>query len=119
MSFIYPRVVAISRPNAKAPTQVGDVGYSAERGPVDETVVATGLPASIQLDRSGQRNPEGLPTDAPSDPVWKLFIPKSAAALGTIRSSDVCTDDMGQRYVIQAPYWNSLGHACRMMMLEV
>lgn len=119
MSFIYPRVVSIARPNKTAETDVGDVGYNAERGAPDETVIAADLPASIQLDRQGQRNGVGLPTDAAYKPIWKLLIPAHAAALGLIESNDVCVDDLGIRYQVFAPYLNSLGYNARMIVLEV
>ena len=119
MSFMYPRTVSVSRPNATPAGQLGDVGYSAQRGPVDETVIATGLAASIQFDRQGQRNPTGLPSDAAYKPIWKVFIPASAAALGSIQSADVITDDLGVRYQVVAPYWNSLGYRLTTIILEV
>lgn len=118
MSFMYPRTVAVWRPNKTTPTQVGDVGYSAERGASDETLVVSGLSASIQFDRQGQHNPVGLPTDATYKPVWKVFIPKSAAALGSILANDVVIDDLGIRYQVFSPYWNSLGYRLGCIVLE-
>jgi hypothetical protein len=119
MSFIYPRTIQVSRANETTPAQVGNIGYNGVTGPTNETVIASDVCASIQLANDGVRNAVGLPSDAPSRPVWKLLIPASALALGTIRSADIITDDIGQRYVIQSPYWNSLGYACRMTTLEV
>jgi hypothetical protein len=119
LSFLYPRTVSISRPHANPTTDVGDQGYNAERGAADETVLATDLPASIQLDRQGQRNGEGLPTDARYQAIYKVFIPKSAAALGSIKSADVVTDDQGVRYQVFSPYWDSLGYRLGGIVLEV
>jgi hypothetical protein len=119
MSFMYPRVVSTSRPNSTTPGQLGDVGYNAQRGPSDESPVLSGLPASIQLDRQGQKNPTGLPSDAQAKPIWKVFIPKGAAPLGSIQSADIVTDDLGVRYQVFSPYWNSLGHRLGCIILEV
>ena len=124
MSFLYPRVVGIKRPNGSpaATAPAGDGGYNADRGdarPGDETTIATGLPASIQLDRQGQRNAEGLPTDARYQPIYKVFIPKSAAALGTIQSGDVVVSEIGERFQVFAPYWDSLGYRLGVFVLEV
>lgn len=116
MSFLYPRTISVRRPNTS--NAVGDQGYSAERA-ADEAVVLSGLPASIQLDRQGQRNPVGLPADAAYKPIWKVFIPLSAAVLGSIQSTDVIVDDLGQRYQCFAAYWDSLGYECRSILLEV
>lgn len=118
-SFIYPRVVAVSRPNATTAGQLGDVGYNAQTPPSSETQLVIGLPASIQLDRNGQRNPTGLPSDAAYKPTWKVFIPRSAAALGSIQSADIITDDLGTRYSVYGPYWNSLGFRLLAIVLEV
>lgn len=119
MSFLYPRVVSISRPIITAPTDVGNVGENAVSSPADYDVVASGLRASIQLDRQGQRNPVGLPTDAAYKPVWKIFIPLPDAALGSIFANDVVTDDIGNQYQVFAPYWDSLGFNLRCIILEV
>lgn len=120
MSFLYPRRVSILRPNSTKATAVGDVGYNADRGATDDTVIAECLPANIEFDRKGQRNPMGLPTDAVDQPTWRIFIPRRAAALGTIQSRDIVVDDLGQRYQIAGPpYWNSLGYQLRALSLEV
>lgn len=118
MSFVYPRTISINRPNDT--TDVGDRGYSAQRGPINDTrVVVEGLPASIQLDRQGQHNPVGLPTDADHASVWKVFIPAWAAARGLIQTTDVVVDDLGIAYQVFAPHWDSLGYQLRCTLLEV
>ena len=108
MSFLYPRIVSIHRPTA----QVG-VGVRPYSGltPSAESVVATGLPASIQQKSQRQRNtPEGLPADSSVMNGWHIFLPKRAAALGLILARDIVIDDAGLRYSVFGPYWNSLGY---------
>lgn len=122
-SFIYPRTISVYR--QKTTSSVGDRGYSAERGPTDVNAVIaggaalSGLSASIQLDRQGQHNQVGLPTDAAHATVWKIFIPKSEAALGSIKTTDIVIDDTGVAYQVFGPYWNSLGYQLRCTLLEV
>jgi hypothetical protein len=115
MSFLYPRTVAITRPN----TQLGpdDQGYlAATEG--NETSIATGLPASIQQTREPGKPEGGTPSDAPNRTVWNIFVPAASLALGGTTERDIVTDDLGKRYVVIAAYWNSLGYRLRCELLE-
>lgn len=115
MSFIYPRTVAITRPNSEL--GAGEQNYfAATKG--NESTIASGLPASIQQVRE-PGGPEGkTPSDAPNRSVWSIFIPAASAALGLITERDIVTDDLTKRYVVIAAYWNSLGHRLRCELLE-
>lgn len=114
MSFLYPRMVSISRESVDP--SVGAVGYGGVSR-TNEDVIATDLPASIQL-KQGRGGPEaGLPADA-AKTVWRIFIPRAAAALGAIETRDIVTDDLGQRYQVSGAYWNSLGHNLLCQLLE-
>lgn len=107
MSFIYPRTIKITR---QAPvTAVGAVQYSAVQAS-QETNVAVGLPASIQLDRTGRKPDANLPADIAGRTLWRILIPLSAAAQGLIQANDVIIDDLNVRYQVVGPYWNSLGY---------
>lgn len=108
MSFLYPRLVSVHR--QKAQTAGGGVKPYSGETPTNEDVIATGLPASIQFKRERSRPDAGLPTDSFSRGGWNILIPKSAAALGLIVERDVIVDDLGKRYQVVAPYWNSLGY---------
>ena len=104
--FLYPRTVSIGR---QLPVTGGGLQPYSGVQPSQETPVASGLPASIQLARDRGKSEANLPADA-GKTLWKIFIPKSAAALGLIQSRDIVTDDLGTRYQVVGPYWNSLGH---------
>ncbi len=123
MSFLYPRTIAIWRPKVAAPSAVGDVGYNAIRAAPwnsqDATEILTGLRASIQMDRQGQHNLVGLPTDAKYQAIWRVFIPKADAGPGSIVSTDIVVDDTGVAYQCFAPWWDSLGYQLRCIVLEV
>lgn len=107
MSFLYPRTIKITR---QAPvTAVGAVQYSAVQA-FQETSVAVGLPASIQLDRTGRKPDANLPADIVGRTLWRILIPLGAAAQGLIQANDVITDDLNVRYQVVGPYWNSLGY---------
>lgn len=115
MSFMYPRTVALTRPAPSA--QFGNVGYNAEL-PVNETVVASGLPASIQLSRQGAKPDAMLPGDQDKRTYWKVIIPLGALAQGVARVRDLVTDDLGVRYQVLGPYFNSLGYTLLCERLE-
>jgi hypothetical protein len=106
MSFLYPRTVTITRSNAQ--TGFGAIGYGGVTK-ANETLIAANLPASIQLQKSRGGQEAGLPADT-SKVYWKVLIPLAAAAKGLIQARDIVTDDLGERYQVAAPYWNSLGH---------
>lgn len=110
-AFIYPRTIAVHRPNPDA-TLGADTDYSGVTNS-NEATVMTGVPCSIQYDAGG-RNPEtSLPADSPGRGAWKIFIPLASAALGTIQRNDIVVDDLGVRYQVRAPYFNSLGYSIR------
>lgn len=112
MSFMYPRTIAISRPQ-----QVSPAGYTDEYGGLDqakETAVASGIPANIQLDRQGQDNRTKLPADGKAT-LWRVFFKRPN---GLLMNHDVITDDLGVRYQVLAPYWNSLGYNALCERLE-
>ncbi len=115
MSFLYPRTIAIRRPQAQA-----GVGASHTYGGAQasaETPIASGLPASIQVRRERQRNDVGLPGDA-TKPTWYIFIPRRALALGQVELRDIAVDDLGNRYQVIQPYWDSLGHRLTAELLK-
>lgn len=116
-TFLYPRVVAITRP--VGPSGKGYVGYSGAEAS-EETPVASGVPASIQVDRSSSRQrSDDLPAAPPSPVVWKIYIPAFAnIAKGAIEDRDVATDDNGDRYQIEAAYWHPMGWTLSAIRLE-
>ena len=115
MSFLYPRTISITRP--AAPAGVGVQPYSGLQAST-ETAVASGISASIQLDRSGERPLGGLPGDAAGRGTWKIMIPRAQLAKGVVLDQDVVTDDQGLRYQVTNAYWDSLGYALRTERLK-
>ena len=126
MSFVYPRSVTIYRLPGFS---VGSAGFGAQQyqeaqaAAVDQSVFAStpifsGVKCSIQEYRSGQRPTEMLPGSAIVTPTWKVYIPLRAIPLGALQSRDYFVDDVGIRYVVIDPYWNSLGHRAYCLFLE-
>jgi hypothetical protein len=116
MSFLYPRTISVTRPvNDLAP------GYQPNYSGLNqanETPIASGLPASIQLKKERGKPDPDLPGDASAKSFWTVFIPRGSAALGLIQTNDVITDELGVRYQVTGPYWNSLGYALLVECLE-
>jgi hypothetical protein len=118
-AFIYPRRVSIRRPNTASAVNFGTVGAYGGAQPVNEAEVLSDLPASIQYDRVGKTPDANLPAGASGRSQWKILIPAESAELGSIKRDDVVVDDLGARYVVNAPYWNSLGFGLRCDLLTV
>lgn len=106
MTFMYPRTVTIRRPVPH--TGTGALGYGGLNA-ANETVIASGLPASIQQQRA-QGAPEAhLPADpARGSTAWRILVRSKDRDL--IQGRDIIVDDLGVRYQVVAPYWNSLGY---------
>lgn len=106
----YPRTVTISRPNVN--DTPGDRGYSGVTK-ADETLILSGLSASIQLSRNSGKPDGGTPSDAYNRASFDINIPASdvaADAIGTIKENDIATDDLGKRYQISAADWTPQGY---------
>lgn len=104
MSFIYPRTIAITRPNSESGVGAQPYGGLAAS---NESPVASNVPASIQLDRAGQAAAASLPGDTAGRGFWRVFFKLPE---GTVLERDVITDDLGNRYQVTNPYWDSLGY---------
>lgn len=121
----YPRTVSVRRLKTVAggvADAVGAVGYSgAEQGTSSEgeTILFSGLIASIQLGSAGRTTVNvGLPGDAVSKPVWKIYIPSSVVSQYAIRDRDIILDDEGYRYEVSANLWTTAGYELSTVRLE-
>jgi hypothetical protein len=117
MSFLFPRVISVTRP--ASPAGVGAVGYmGVTKG--TETPIIANIPASIQAKTTMARQPAGsLPAASPGPIVWRILIPLSAnVARDVIKDRDLITDDLGDRYQVEAAYWGSLGWNLATIRLE-
>jgi hypothetical protein len=112
---LYPRLVTITRPQTS--TTPGDQGYSGTQQ-ANESVVLTGLLASIQFTSRLSTPLGGTPSDAIDRAGFRVLIPASAAANGSITERDVVVDDLGKRYQVTAAWWDSLGYNLQAELLE-
>lgn len=113
MSFMYPRTISVYRDSE--PTTGGLKSYNQ---PNQQTLIASGIAASIQLKKEAGSMPTHLPADTSRRTYWNIMIPVSAATLGTIRNNDTIVDDIGVRYQVTAAYWNSLGYSLLAELME-
>lgn len=107
MSFIYPRVIRITRPGEQ-PEAVGWQGQSPSSQRPLETQVACDIPASIQAKSAGGSNPVGLPGDGKSN-QWRVLTQLGELEDGQVKDRDIIYDDLGRRFQVIADYSNSLG----------
>lgn len=114
MSFLYPRTVSVTRPNAEQ-----GVGLASYGGitPSSESPVAgaQGWPASIQLATATKPNPNKLPSDVAVS-KWKALIWRFP--FGIVVNGDVITDDLGRRFKVDSAYVDSLGSNFYCTLLE-
>ena len=107
MSFLFPRRISISRPNADTGLGIRPYGGLTE---TNETSIAISLPARIQSDRQGTAPQARLPADAAGQSIWLIIF---KGALGLTQTGDIITDDLGQRYQVISAYWGPLVTTCR------
>jgi hypothetical protein len=124
MGMLYPSTVAVHRLKTVAGSAdaIGLVGYSgAEQSttsPQGETVLFTKVRANIQASQTGRKKDSALPQDAVSAPTWRIYIPRTALARGSVRDRDVIVDDEMYRYEVAQAYWNVLGYQLVCIRLE-
>ncbi len=115
-TFLYPRTITVTRP--PVPSQTGGaVRYGGDQ-PVDDLVILSGIAAAVQSDRIGKTTPSNLPASS-GLPYYKILIPASEAALGTINKNDFVTDDQGVRYQVYDPYWTPLGYQLKAILMAM
>lgn len=112
MGFLYPRSITISRPNQDE--TLGAQPYSGLRRD-NETVIAEGIAAHIQIDNKTPPAPMKLPGDAISTPAWKIIF---KAARGLVRTGDIITDDQDNRYQVISADWGPMVTTCRSQILQ-
>jgi len=118
MSILYPRTISIRRESTiTPPAQQGQIGYGGA-APVSESIIASGLSASIQYERVGRENPSRLPTDTRRS-TWLILIPLSDADFGLITENDIVLDDLGKRYQVYAADFQPLGYNLHAELLNV
>ncbi len=98
------RVVTAFRPQQQ--TGVGAVGYGGNTAQ-NETVLASGFPASILQGTKGERGDTKLPGDV-RNPWWTILLPNIPGGV-VMRTDDVLTDDLGRRYTISSAEQTDLG----------
>lgn len=124
MSLIYTSTIDIHRVKtvAGANDAIGLTGYSgAEQSPTSaqgETVLYTGIAASIQSGTTGRKKDSSLPQDAVFAPTWFIFTPANAIAKGGVRDRDIVIDDDGYRYEVAQSQWDILGYKLSCIRLE-
>lgn len=106
MSFMYPRIIRITRPNTS--NAIGAQPYQG-LNTTNETVIATNIPANIQETKESRQPSTDLPGDVIRQTLWNIFF---KLPNGTVNERDIITDDLNLRYQVTGAYWNSMGYNC-------
>lgn len=104
MSFMYPRLITITRPDTTS--GVGAIDYQG-LDPVNETIIQTEVAANIQRIENLRALVADLPGDVARGSMWAIFF---KLPNGTVLDRDIITDDLNVRYQVTAAYWNSMGY---------
>jgi hypothetical protein len=112
---LFDRIISIRRPTK--PTTVGAIGYQGLQ-PVRETVILSGITASIQFQPKRERPLGGTPSDPASTAQWHIYIPSGFAVAGQIVERDVVADDLGRRFAVFAAWPTALGFVLAAELLE-
>lgn len=119
MSFLHPRTVSVSRPNAVAPIAAGVLPYSGEtQGGSGETEVLSCLPANITQARARSSGMVDIPASSDSVAYWISIPARAGVKNGDILTRDIIVDDLGVRYQVASPNWNSMGFRVYAEMLQ-
>lgn len=102
MSFLYPRTISVYR-STGTPTP----GLQAYSDVSEQTLVASSIPATIDLKKEVGAQPANLPGDTSRRTYWNINF---KGALGLVMDNDIIVDDLGQRYQVTAAYWTMLGY---------
>lgn len=97
------RTITVMRPQQQ--TGVGALGYGGDTD-ATETPLMTAWPASVLQGTKGEKGGVNLPGDV-RDPWWSILLPH----YGTVqmRSGDVITDDLSNKYIISSAELTDLG----------
>jgi hypothetical protein len=112
-NFLYPNTISITRPNQN--TGVGTVGYGG-LSPMDESSIASGIPANIQIDKGSRTPVAKLPGDATYESIWKIIF---KGPNGLTQTRDIITDELGRRFQVVSADWGPMVTTCRSQLLEV
>ena len=113
MSFLYKDVITLSRPNEDQ--AVGEQPYGGVLA-TDETILASGIAAHIQVDRQGTLPTAKLAADAAGQTIWKVIY-FSRLAPDVARTGDIITDQDGNRYQVIAPDNGPISTTCHCQAL--
>ena len=115
MDCIFDRIITVSRPVSQ--TGAGQQPYGGNAR-ASETVIISGIPASIEQRRTGQRNDPNLPLDG-SRATWRIYIDEGVVPdSSAIQDRDFITDDLGRRFQVVAGNPDFMGWTIHVERME-
>jgi hypothetical protein len=110
LALICTDQIKIERPAIN--TAAGLQSYSK---PAPFTLIASGLPANINMKKEVGTLPANLPGDVSRRTYW---LASFVAADGSVKDGDIITDGEGYRYSVTAANWQSIYYQCLCERLE-
>lgn len=125
--FVYPRKISIYRLAASADAapviSAGPLPFQEAQASNGASVfgspIFSGIAASIQEETRGTKDGEVQTASRDLVPFYRIFIHRAALALGSVKAHDFIIDDIGAKYRVQDPYWDSLGYRLLCIFTEV
>lgn len=118
-NILYPHIVSLRRNNEQP--AAGQSPYDGLQASA-ETVIAIGMVANVQIDRTGRPADAKLPGDAIGAPTCKIFLPGAwlgGPSYGFIKINDILVDGLGLRYQVIVVEWQPIGTQVRAQVMEV
>jgi hypothetical protein len=121
---VYNRTISVyRRPHASdSAASSGPLAYQEPQASANvlvwnTTPIYTGIACSIQEETKGK----GSATDLPGSdivPYWRIFIPYSGLAKGSLQIHDNVMDEIGTKYRLTSTYWDAMGYRAFAILLE-
>lgn len=104
MAVLCNRTLNFSRPAAQ--TQFGALGYSGTTE-ANETPTLTQWPGSVLQGYRGEKGDTKLPGDVRLA-WWTIYLPATGGI--TLEARDICTDDLGRRFILSSIELSEFGY---------
>lgn len=87
--------------------------------PPGERTIVSGVPCSM-IGTAGRATGTGEDPSGPPGPSrWRFYLPRSAFPSGSVLDGDILVDGQGDRHMVSANYWSTIGYRAEAVREEV
>ncbi len=84
-----------------------------------EDTLISGVPCNV-IGTAGRATGTGEDPSGPPGPSrWRFYMPQSAFPKGSLQDGDILVDEEGNRHMVSAAYWSSIGYRAEAVREEV